>query len=136
MFSNKHNATCESIQPIAGKGIPVVSSIRAHDLDDRVEIVASGRVHRHTGGLINDNEVVIFVNNANGLRGYGGFMAMESVGYYVAISNNCSGGGNGLAVEDDAPLNDSFFLASISMFVSHKRKYCTYVVLSRPVSEF
>lgn len=60
-------------------------------------VVAAGGVDGDAGGLVDDDEVVVFVDDADGLAGYGGFVAVEGVGDYGAVGHDC-GWGRGFAV--------------------------------------
>ena len=91
-----------------------------HDFDDGVVVVASGGVNGDAGGLVDDNHVVVFVDDANGLGGYGGFVAMESVGDYVAVFDDGVDGG-WFAIENYAAPLYGIFLDYISRGLDYLR---------------
>ena len=62
-----------------------MSPFSAHDLHDAVVVVASSGVDWHTGGFVDDDQVFIFMYDANCLCGYGRLMAVEGMAYDVAV---------------------------------------------------
>ena len=85
MFRDEHDARGEAVEAVAGPRGPLVGALGAQDLDDGVVVVAAGGVDGHAGGLINDEDVVVLVDDADGLAGDGGFMAVEGVGDDLAV---------------------------------------------------
>lgn len=79
VLANEHDSAGEAVQSVARQGVPSIAAVRAHNLDDGVEVVAAGGVDRHPRGLVDDDEVVILVDDANGRRGAGRLMAMQRV---------------------------------------------------------
>lgn len=86
----------------------------AHDFDDGVIIVATGRVDGDTGGLVDDYHVIVFMDYADGLGGYGRFMSVEGMGDDVAILDDGMDGGNGLAVDNNFTALYGVFLKRVS----------------------
>lgn len=68
-----------------------MAPLRAHDLDNGIMVVAAGGVNWNACRLVDDDKVVIFVDYGEGFAAYGGFVAVEGVGNYVAIFYDCSG---------------------------------------------
>ncbi len=114
VLADEHDATGQSVQSIARKRVPLVASFCAHDLNDGVVVVTAGRVDGDTSGFVDDNHVVVFVDDGNGLSSYGGFMSVEGVRDYIAVFDNCLEGRDLLAVENDFAAQYSVFLDYIS----------------------
>lgn len=66
-----------------------MATLGAHYFDQRVVVVAAGRVDRNAGGLVDDDEVVVLVDDADGLRRYRRLVSMEGVRNYVAVFDDC-----------------------------------------------
>lgn len=62
-----------------------MASFCPQDFDNRVVIVATGGVNGHACRLVDNNDVVVFVDHSNGLRRDGGLMSMKRVADDVAI---------------------------------------------------
>jgi hypothetical protein len=56
-----------------------VSTLRPHDLDDRIIIVSTGRMNRYPGRLADDYHIIVFVEHRYGKRSDGRFMSMHRV---------------------------------------------------------
>jgi hypothetical protein len=98
VFPNEHDSAREPVQSVARKRVPAISPVGAHDLDDGVEIVAAGWVDRHAGGLVDDNEVVILMYNANGFRCDRRLMTMKGMRDDIAVLDDRLCGRDGLAI--------------------------------------
>lgn len=61
----------------------------AQDLHNRVMVISAGGVDRYTGGLVNDEEVIILMNNANITAGHRGFVSMGGMGDDIAVADDC-----------------------------------------------
>lgn len=114
MLADEHDATGQSVESVTRERIPLVAAFCAHDFDDGVVIVAAGRVNRDAGGLVDDDYVVVFVDDADRLCSYRGFMPVESVGDYIAVVDNGLEGRDWLAVEDYFTALYGVFLDCIS----------------------
>lgn len=79
VLANEHDAAGEPVEPIAGQRVPAVSAVGSHDLNNGVEVVAAGRMDWHARGLVDDDEVVVFVDDADGRGRTRGLMAVERV---------------------------------------------------------
>lgn len=88
MLPDKHDAGRQAIEPIARPRVKLVAAFRAQDLHDRVVMISSSRVDRHTGRFVNDKQVIIFVNDANWETGDGRFVSMEGMGNDLAVSDD------------------------------------------------
>lgn len=60
-------------------------ALRAHDLEHGVVVVATSGVDGHTGGLVNDNQIVILVDDTNLFPGDGGFVTVQSMRDDLAV---------------------------------------------------
>ena len=76
VLANEHDAAGESVESVARQRIPLVTSLSAHDFDDGVIVVASGRVDGYTCWLVDDDHIVVLMNCCDGLCTHGRFMAM------------------------------------------------------------
>lgn len=93
VFSDEHEARSQAIKSVTRAREPFETALGAQNLDDRIEVVPPCGVHRYTGGLINDNEVIILVNYAYGKTCDRGFVAVSGVGDDISILNFCFGVG-------------------------------------------
>jgi hypothetical protein len=64
----------------------------------------------YAGGFVDDNDVVIFVHDANGLGGDRGLVPVQGVGYDVAVLQSRGRGRDSMAVDDDGASLDGMFL--------------------------
>lgn len=117
MFTHKHYPTSQSIQPVARERIPAVPSLSPHNLDDGIVVVAASRVDRDTCRLVDDDHVGVFVDDADGKGGDGGFMSVHGVGYDIAVADG-GVGGDGFAIEDYVTGFDGVFLGKESLIKS------------------
>lgn len=88
MLPDKHDAGRQAIEPVARPGVKLVAAFRAQDLHDRVVMISSSRVDRHTGRFVNDKQVIVFVNDANWETGDGWFVSMEGMRNDLAVSDD------------------------------------------------
>lgn len=114
MLADEHDATREAIEAIAGQRIELMAAFRPHDFHHAVVVVATCGVDWHTCRLVDDNHVLVLVDDADGLRGDGGFMAMECVADDVAVLDGRGEGWDGLSVDLDGP---SFYGVSLRVSV-------------------
>ena len=110
MLADEHDATSQPVEPVARQWIPAIATICPHNLDDGVEVVSTSRMYGHARRLVDDNHVVILVDDTDGLRGTRGLVAVESVGYDVAVLDYCFDARHRLAIEDDAALFYGFLV--------------------------
>lgn len=136
ILADEHHAAGETIQAIAGKRVPLVPALRPHDFDNGVIIVATGGVDGDAGGLVDDYHVIVFVDYADGLGGYGRFMSMEGVGDDVAILNDRMNGGNWLAVNNHFTALYGVLLKCVSAGREESIERGVHVVFHWPVSKF
>ena len=62
-----------------------MTSFSSHDFDNRIVVVAPCWVNGYTGGLVDDNLIVILMDDANRLSGDRRLMAMQRMGYHITI---------------------------------------------------
>jgi hypothetical protein len=135
VFPNEHYATGKSVQSVARKRVPAIAPVRTQDLDNRVEVVATSRVHRHASWLVNDDKIIILMHNSDGFRCYRRLVAVEGVGDHIAVLYDCLGGRNGLAVKHDAPFDNGFFLLKSVYLYALGKIWNTYIILRRSISK-
>ena len=68
----------------------------------------------YAGRLVDDNQVIVLVDNADGLSSHGRFMTVEGVGDYIAVFDDYIDGGSVLAIEYYAATFYSVFLTLVS----------------------
>lgn len=68
----------------------------------------------YAGGLVDDDHVVVFVDDADGLSGDGGFVPVEGVRDDVAVYDLVLHRGDFLAIDDDFATLYGVFLKRIS----------------------
>lgn len=76
-------------------------------------MIAAGRVYGHASGLVDHDDVVVFVDNADGRSSDGRLVSMCSVRDHVAVLDRSSSGGYRLAVEDDCAALYGIFLGPV-----------------------
>lgn len=91
MFSNEHDAAGKPVEPVTRHRVPQVAPVGAHNLDEGVVVVASRRVHGDTRGLVDDDQVVVFMQDADGLCGAGRFVPVEGVRDGLAVLDGHAG---------------------------------------------
>jgi hypothetical protein len=77
-----------------------MASLGAKNLNDRVVVVSTSGVDGHTGWLVNDNQVIVFVDNTDGSTGHCGFVAVGGMRDDLAVLDDSISAG-GLAVDTD-----------------------------------
>lgn len=77
-----------------------MASLGAKNLNDRVVVVSTSGVDGHTGWLVNDNQVVVFVDNTDGSTGHCGFVAVGGMRDDLAVLDDGISA-SGLAVDTD-----------------------------------
>ena len=70
-------------------------------------------MNRHASRLVDNYHVVVFVDYTNRLRCDGGLMAVEGVGYYIAILNNGVDRGDSLTIDNDFTAFYGVFLSRL-----------------------
>ena len=88
-----------------------MTSLCAENLNDGIVVVSTRSVDGHTGRLVNDNQVIVFVDDTDRSAGNGGFVAVGGMRDNLAILDDSISAG-GLAVDADqaviecGPLSD------------------------------
>lgn len=77
-----------------------MASLCAENLNDRIVVVAARSVDGHAGRLIDDNQVIIFVDDTDRSAGHGGFVAVGGMGDDLAVLDD-GVSASGLAVDAD-----------------------------------
>jgi len=73
-------------------------------------VVAAGRVDGYACRLVDDNDIVVFVDDADWRSSDWWLMSMRGVGYNVAILDRSGSGGHRLAIEDNGAAIYGIFL--------------------------
>lgn len=81
-----------------------------HYLYNGVVVIPTRWVNGDTCWFVNDNHIIVFMNDADRLRCYGRFMAMQRVGDYVAILDDLSDRGDLQAIDYNTATLYSIFL--------------------------
>lgn len=110
-----------------------MSTLGTHYLDDAVVVITTSRVHRNAGRLVDDYDIIIFVQNANRQGSNWGFVAVECVGDNIAVLDDIVDRSNGLSIDDNGASLYSIFLVLSARTSSSQRCGAAYVVLKRPV---
>lgn len=98
-----------------------MSSLRPHYLHNAIVIVSSRRVNWHASRLVYDDDVFVFVHDADRLGCYGWFMAVEGVRDDVTVLNFRCNGFDRFAIELDCALLNRFgvvFRCAIAKFTA------------------
>jgi len=96
----------------------------------------------HAGGLVDDNDVVVLMDDADRLGSDGGLVPVQGVRDDIAVLQSCGGGGNSLTIDDDGPSFNGILLQRGLGLIAYKQRIGirsgrgTYIVCCRPVSEF
>lgn len=114
VLADEHNAAGEPIESIAGQWVPVIAPFGTHDLDNRVIVVTTGGMNRYSGGLVDDNHIIILVDYSNRFGGDRGLMPVEGVGDDVSVFDEGLRGRDNLTIDDDLSSFYSVFLKRIS----------------------
>jgi len=64
----------------------------------------------YAGGFVDDNDVVVFVYDTNGLGGDRRLVPVQGVGYDVAVLQSRGWGRDSIAIDDDGASLDGMFL--------------------------
>ncbi|KAL8760536.1 MAG: hypothetical protein Q9184_003283 [Pyrenodesmia sp. 2 TL-2023] len=96
--------------------------LRAHDLDDRVVVVAPSRVHRHACRLVDHDHIIVLVHDTYWLSGHRRLVPVER---------------DFLAIDDNIATLDGVFLEHISPSTTDRQggREKAYVIFLRPISE-
>ena len=73
-------------------------------------MVTTSRVDRHTCRLVDHDDIIIFVDDADWRGSDGRLMSVCSMGYNVAILDRSSNGGHRLAIENNCAAFYGIFL--------------------------
>lgn len=85
MFRNEHDAAGQSIEAVAWHGVEAVAALCAKYFHYAVVVVAAGGVDGHAGGLVDHDDVDVFVDYADWFACYGRLVAVQGVGDQVAV---------------------------------------------------
>jgi hypothetical protein len=77
-----------------------MASLGAKNLNDRVVVVSTSGVDGHTGWLVNDNQIIVFVDDTDRSAGHGRFVAVGGMRDNLAVLDDSISAG-GLAVDTD-----------------------------------
>ena len=84
-----------------------------HYLYDRVVIISTRWVNGDTCWLVNDNYIIVFMDDANRLRCYRRFMAMQCMGDNIAVLDDFPDRGDLQAIDYNFATLNSFFLLPV-----------------------
>lgn len=99
------------------------------DHDDSVESVPAGWMDGDAGGLINDDEVVVFVHDPDWTGGDWGLVFMSAVGDLVAVADDCVGGGH-FSVDGDLSCGDCGLVVLTGLVAEFCRKHFEEVAVA------
>lgn len=97
-----------------------MSTFCPHDFYHRVVVIATCRMNRDPGWLIDDNHVFVFVQHGYGQRSDRRLVPMQGMGYDISILDNVFCSRYLLTIHSDCPTLYCIFLKSISKVLDMK----------------
>lgn len=87
-----------------------MASICSHNLNHGVVVVSSCGMDRYPGRLVDDDQAIVFMNDANGLRSDWRLVSMEGMADDIAVLDGCRCRWHGFSVDVDRAAFYGIFL--------------------------